>query len=213
MSQACPVCHHENTVFFHDDSFRSFYQCPNCKLVFVPSAYHLSPQEEQARYEHHENDPEDKGYRRFLKRFFNPMNEKLTENSEGLDFGAGPGPTLHLMFEKAGHTMDIYDLFFANNPTVFEKKYDFISATEVVEHLHLPMTDLNRLWHCLKPGGFLGLMTKMVQSKSAFENWHYIRDKTHISFFSKITFKWIARQWKAKCSFEGNGIVIFEKES
>jgi len=212
MPEDCPVCHHGDAEFFHDDDFRSYYQCPNCELIFVPSAYHLSPQEERARYEDHENDPQDMGYRRFLKKFFNPMNDKLADNSEGLDFGAGPGPTLHLMFEEAGHSMAIYDLFFANDSSVFDKKYDFICATEVVEHLHLPMNNLNRLWHCLKPGGFLGLMTKMVHNKSAFKNSHYIRDKTHISFFSKVTLKWIARQWQTKCTFVGNRVVIFQKE-
>jgi len=180
-------------------------------LVFVPETYHLSRREEKSRYELHENHPADQGYRRFLKRFFDPMNKRLADNSTGLDFGAGPGPTLHLMFEEAGHSMEIYDLFFADDRSVFDKKYDFICATEVVEHLHQPMDELNRLWKCLKPSGFLGLMTKMVRSKSAFKKWHYIRDETHVSFFSKATFRWLGKQWDTDLEITGGDLIFFQK--
>jgi len=115
------------------------------------------------------------------------------------------------MFEQAGHSMDIYDLFFADDRSVFKKKYDFICATEVAEHLHHPMVDLNRLWNCLKPGGFLGLMTDLLPAKSAFPSWHYKRDETHITFFSIATFKWIARQLQADFFFEKERVIIFQK--
>jgi hypothetical protein len=180
-------------------------------LVFVPNAYHLTAEEEKARYDLHENNPGDQDYRRFLRRFFDPMNKVLDNNSYGLDFGSGPGPTLHVMFEEAGHTMEIYDIFFADDRSVLKKEYDFICATEVVEHLHCPMRELDKLWSCLKPKGYLGLMTKFVVDNASFQNWHYIRDDTHVTFFSKPTFQWIARQWDAKYSFSGEQVVIFQK--
>lgn len=211
MSIRCPVCNGGDPLPFHEDSLRRYYQCKNCGLVFVPEAYHLSRRQEKNRYELHENHPDNQGYRRFLRRFFTPMNKRIVNHSEGLDFGAGPGPTLHLMFEEAGHTMEIYDKFFAQNATVFDKKYDFICATEVAEHLCRPMTELNLLWKCLKPGGFLGLMTKMVRSRSAFKKWHYIRDQTHISFFSKKTFRWLSNRWGAHLDFITHDIIFFQK--
>lgn len=211
MPKTCPLCDSNDVYFYYKDTFRSYYQCVSCQLVFVPEEYHLSAEEEKARYELHENDPNDEGYRQFLKRFFEPMNERIPNRAYGLDFGSGPGPTLHLMFEEAGHSMEIYDLFFEDNLSVFKQKYGFICATEVVEHLYQPMNELNRLWGCLKPGGFLGLMTKLVHNKEAFKKWHYIRDETHISFFSKKTFQWIGNQWNANLDFIGNDIIIFEK--
>lgn len=207
----CPLCRNKNTTFYHEDDIRQYYQCPNCRLIFVPPEFYLSLQEEKKRYDDHENDPADQHYRKFLRRLFDPLNEKLCLNSKGLDFGSGPGPTLHLMFEEAGHFMSIYDVFYADNPTVFDKKYDFIAATEVVEHLHHPMQEFERLWKCLNSRGFLGIMTKRARDKEAFKNWHYIRDETHVAFFSKATFKWLAKHWKADVSFPKDDIVIFQK--
>ena len=42
------------------------------------------------------------------------------------------------MFEEMGHTVALYDYFYANDPFVLHHLYDFITATEVVEHLHNP---------------------------------------------------------------------------
>lgn len=209
---ACILCGNTETKFYHEDQFRSYYRCTNCNLVFVPRQFWLSPEEEKERYDLHENDPEDEGYRSFLSRLVDPLDEKLAPGSDGLDFGSGPGPTLHLLFEKRGHSMRNYDPFYENDPSVFERQYDFITATEVVEHLHQPLKELDRLWECLKPDGFLGIMTKMIRSKEAFEGWHYIRDETHVAFFSKNTFEWLAGRWGAALQIIGNDVIIFRKK-
>jgi hypothetical protein len=209
----CPLCKNSNTLFYHQDDVRSYRQCQNCRLIFVPPKYYLSPEDEKKRYDNHENEPDDLNYRNFLTRLFKPLNEKLELNSNGLDFGSGPGPTLHLMFEEAGHSMSNYDIFYADKPTVFEMKYDFISAAEVIEHLHHPGRELERLWNCLKTGGFLGIMTKRAADKEAFKAWHYIRDETHVAFFSDATFNWLANKWQARVSFSEDDVVIFEKKN
>ena len=84
-----------------------------------------------------------RGYRAFLNRLAKPLKERLSPNSLGLDFGAGPGPTLSLMLQEAGHEMSIYDPFFSKNPSAMNQVYDFITATEVVEHLHHPGRELD----------------------------------------------------------------------
>ena len=63
--------------------------------------------------------------------------------------------------------------------------YDFICATEVVEHLHRPGQDLERLWSLLRPGGWMGIMTKLVRDRASFDTWHYKNDPTHVCFFSE----------------------------
>ena len=80
------------------------------------------------------------------------MQKCLAPESCGLDFGSGPKPTLSVMFEEAGHCMTTFDYFYENVPSAFERQYDFITATEVVEHLHNPKEELERLWACLKQG-------------------------------------------------------------
>jgi len=177
----------------------------------VPQKQFLSEDEEKARYEQHNNSPDDPLYRNFLGRLFTPLSSRLKPGSEGLDFGSGPGPTLSLMFEEAGYSMAIFDYFFANNPVVFNKHYDFITATEVVEHLHQPAEELDKLWNCLKPGGWLGIMTKQRVSLEAFNNWHYKRDPTHVCFFSRKTFHWLADRWNTNVKFIDKDIVLFYK--
>lgn len=207
----CTLCSSGDVQPYHHDQSRSYLRCSNCDLVFVPVEHHLCPDEEKAQYDFHENDPDDSGYRKFLSRIYDPMIERLGDTKNGLDFGSGPGPTLSLMFEEAGHTVDLYDVFYANDAVVFDNNYDFITATEVVEHLSKPMQELDRLWRCLKPGGVLGIMTKRVTRKESFTTWHYTLDPTHISFFSEHSFKWLGEKWGSKPEFIGGDVVLFIK--
>lgn len=207
----CSLCGNSEAIFFHHDRLREYWRCQICRLVFVPPSYFLSAADEKAEYDRHQNNPNDPGYRKFLSRLFEPMNTHLPPESTGLDFGSGPGPTLSLMFTEAGHKTQIYDPFYAPDSSVFEQRYDFITATEVVEHLHAPADELNRLWNCLKPGGQLGIMTKLVLNQNAFARWHYIRDLTHVCFFSRETFKWLAAHWNTECVFPGNDVILLEK--
>ena len=140
------------------------------------------------------------------------MHRLLAPGNHGLDFGSGPGPTLSIMFREAGHTMEIYDHYYSNNPEVLEKKYDFITATEVLEHLYDPATELNRLFNLLKPGGILGIMTKLVKDRTAFATWHYIHDLTHVCFFSRATFQWLTDQWNASLSFTGSDFILISRK-
>jgi len=170
-------------------------------------------QEERAEYDLHENSVDDSGYRRFLSRLFDPVSKQIPPKSTGLDFGSGPEPTLSVMFEEAGHSMAVYDLFYAPETKPLEFDYDFITASEVVEHLHHPREELERLWSCLKPGGTLGIMTKRVIDRDAFSTWHYKNDQTHVGFFSVETFQWLANHWGATFSIPEKDVVIFTKPS
>ncbi len=115
-------------------------------------------------------------------------------------------------FEEAGFPMTLYDPFFAPNHEVLTPRtYDFVTATEVVEHLHHPQQALETLWACLKPGGLLGIMTKQVIDKAMFSRWHYKQDPTHVCFFSQDTFAWLANQWLAKYQLIGRDVILFSK--
>jgi SAM-dependent methyltransferase len=209
-NRTCPLCESgEGEAFYSDD--RDYYCCPNCRLVYVEPDQFLSAQAEKAHYDLHENSPDDPRYRRFLSRLFVPMSERLTPHSSGLDFGSGPGPTLSVMFAEAGHTMQLFDPFYAPDTTVFDRQFDFITASEVVEHLHHPRRELDRLWTCLKPGGHLGLMTKLVIDRQAFAGWHYKDDPTHVCFYSQQTCEWLAEHWQAQLTVADKDAVMFAK--
>ncbi len=151
--EQCLLCGALGAEEFYKGRYRSYLICRTCNLVFVPPIYYLSAEDEKSRYELHQNFPDNKDYRKFLSRVFEPMKDFLSPDSRGLDFGSGKGPTLSVMFEEIGHTVAVYDCFYANDIRVFDNEYDFITATEVAEHLHNPGMELDRLWSCLRVGG------------------------------------------------------------
>lgn len=208
----CPLCKiKESRALFYQDMQREYHRCRVCCLISVPPSQLPSKEFEKREYDKHQNSPDDLGYRQFLSRLFTAVQRKINPHSQGLDFGSGPGPTLSVMFEEAGHKMSLFDPFYAADKGVLTKQYEFITASEVVEHLHDPARDLSLLWSLLKPGGCLGLMTKLALDKEAFSKWHYKNDLTHVCFFSKKTMEWLAEKWKAELLFTGNDVILFQK--
>ena len=211
LSYICPLCQKIQSTVYHIDNNRNYLHCDCCQLVYVDSTFHLTAAQEKKLYDNHNNNPDDPHYRKFLSRLFVPLSHKLNKQSCGLDFGSGPGPTLSVMFEELGFTVFIYDKFYACDKRVFENNYDFITATEVIEHLENPAIELKRLFTRIKPGGYLGIMTKLVDTKERFKSWHYKNDLTHICFYSHETFLWIARQYNLSVEFIGADVIILKK--
>ena len=196
-----------------NDGIRPYFSCGHCRLIFVPPAYYISPEQEKVHYDHHENHLEDPGYRKFLNQLAEPLHSRLRPHSSGLDFGAGPGPTLSLMLQEYGHTLSIYDPFYAYNPALLEQTYDFITATEVAEHLHHPGLELDRLWARLKIDGILGIMTQLAPPNRPFLAWYYLKDPTHVCFFSHKTWAWLSSRWGAEIIYLQKNVVLFRKPS
>jgi SAM-dependent methyltransferase len=201
---------HEQIVPAGGESTREFRQCGTCALVFVPPRYHLGRAEERAVYDQHVNSPEDAGYRTFLSRLSEPMLARLAPHSHGLDFGCGPGPALAGLFREAGHTCAEYDPFYRRDPSVLARSYDFVASSEVFEHLARPHDVLDLLLALLRPGGWLGIMTKRVTSREAFTTWHYVRDPTHVAFFSERTFAWVAARFGCTMHVHSADVVLLQ---
>ena len=211
---SCPLCTGIDVQLFHTDrtkrSQREYWRCGRCSLVFVPSAFFLTPDAEKAEYELHENALADDGYRQFLNRFWQPFSALLKKKSELLEFGCGPGPLLSRMMAKDGHQVACFDPFFANDATVLiEGKYDGVTATEVFEHLHEPKRVFEACLSYLKPTGGLGIMTKLVKSRDAFAQWHYKNDLTHVIFFSEDTFEWLANHYRLHWQMVAADVAVF----
>ena len=207
----CPLCGGAGTSPFYRDKHRDYLSCRVCGLVFVPPAQHLAAANEKAFYDRHDNRPDDPRYRDFLDRLFAPLNQRLAARSRGLDFGSGPGPTLSVMFEEAGHQVALHDPFFKPNPNALKTTYDFITATEVLEHLHHPRRDLEAVWNCLQPGGWLGLTTKRARDREAFAQWHYKQDPTHVCFWSGTSLQWLANHWNACLELIEPDVALLQK--
>ena len=199
----CPLCCHGIEPYIKDRR-RLYFRCPRCELVSADPQSHLDAAAERAYYDLHENGPTDQGYRRFLGRLSEPLLGRLTTGMRGLDFGCGPGPTLSVMLGEAGMLMEDYDPLYRPNPGALECPYDFVTCTEVVEHFRRPAEDWSRLTALLSPGGWLGVMTKLVISRERFATWHYKDDPTHVSFYGLDTFAWLGARF---------GLVVERMES
>lgn len=211
-SHTCPLCGASEPSQYHQDKKRTYLQCNQCQLVFVPAAEHLSNSDEKAEYDKHKNDLEDAGYLKFLSRMMTPISERVPAPATGLDFGCGPAPALAHAMSKQGYEMQTYDLYYQPDQTPLSQQYDFVTSTEVIEHIAEPNTLFPKLLSLLKPNAYLGLMTKLVIDQERFKNWHYKNDPTHICFYSKTTFEFVAQQYDLEVEFVGSDVIIFRQQ-
>jgi SAM-dependent methyltransferase len=209
----CPLCAGPEISAYFQDKRRPYLSCGDCSLVFVPPQAYLCRADERAEYDLHQNDIHDPGYRNFLSRLVRPLVERIPAGARGLDFGCGPGPALAHMLRDAGYEVLLYDSFYVPDRSVLQGGYDFICATEVVEHLHQPGKELSQLWSLLPPGGLLAVMTKLVRDPVAFASWHYKNDPTHVCFFSANTWRWWAAKQDASLEIIGADVIFLAKQA
>jgi 2-polyprenyl-3-methyl-5-hydroxy-6-metoxy-1,4-benzoquinol methylase len=179
-------------------------------ISLAPEA-RLSLDDERAHYLTHENEPDDSGYQRFLEKLLTPLRQVLPPNQRGLDFGCGPGPTLSPLMRAAGHEMVDYDPLFAPDHGRLDSCYDFITATEVVEHFGQPAACFDQLDQLLRGGGWLGVMTEFQSDDKQFANWRYRRDPTHVTFYRAETFRWLAHDRGWFSVIPEKNIVLMQK--
>jgi len=70
----CPLCH--STAVWYSRQHKppkDYYSCSECGLVHLHREFRLAPAAERARYETHENSPEDIRYRTFLAKLGVPL--------------------------------------------------------------------------------------------------------------------------------------------
>ena len=212
MEFSCRLCHSKVFEFVcHQKQFdRNFFRCRCCDMYFAEEVSLLAPKDEEQRYSHHENSKKDPGYVAFLSRLLDPVLERVEKNDQGLDFGSGPYPMLQEIARERGYNMSIYDPFYAQNTSVLSQEYDYITSCEVVEHFHWPAKSFEQIVSLLKPSGFLGIMTSVLYPEINFPSWHYIRDDTHVCFYTPKTLEWIAKNWNLKIVYQLKNVTIFQ---
>ena len=213
----CPVCRERSTQPFLRVSDKDYWRCGVCATTYLDPNHYLTAAEEGARYALHENNPNDPGYRKFLSRLVDPLLDRLPPGSVGLDFGCGPlfvdceAPAVAAMLREAGHSVSLFDPNFAPDRAALARTYDFITATEVVEHLHCPADEFDRLDGLLRPGGLLAVMTSFQTNDAEFGKWHYRRDPTHVVFFREETFRLVAERRGWTCEFPTQDVALMRK--
>jgi len=192
--QTCLLCKHPSGEIDSPKKLsRTFYHCEVCDLIFAEPAQFLQREEEKHRYEQHKNGIEFQGYVDFLNQAIAPALPLLNDKMHGLDFGCGPNPTLSVILRQHGISCDNYDPLFFNE--IPQTAYDFIFATECFEHFFDPQKEITCIQKLLKPQGLLIIMTEKWETLSAFPNWYYIKDTTHVCFFHSKTMDYIATRY------------------
>lgn len=195
----CILCHSKDLVGFSVDGgklgAKSYFDCNNCRLRFLDPKFHLSFEQEKARYLVHKNNKMDEHYQEFVSPLFNLISDIFTDKVHCLDFGSGESSALSHLLEKDGFTVTQYDPVFHDNKKVLDASYDVVLATEVVEHFLSPHEEFLLLRRLVNVDGYLGMMTQLLDDSIDFKNWYYRRDETHVAFYRRETFDWIASHY------------------
>ncbi len=206
----CPLCNSFDTYWYHEDRWRQYIKCGQCALIFVSHKYHLSAKKEKARYDLHNNDRNDPEYRSFLMQILDPLVEIVPVGNRGLDFGSGPEPVLTQMFRERGYAINCYDPYYANKTRVLEEIYDFLVCCETAEHFAKPREEWERFKKLVKPGGVIAIKTELMHENRDFTKWHYIRDETHLCFYSAVTIEQLCKILKLRIIIVTGATIILE---
>jgi len=206
----CLLCGCKAVLFVKTS--KSYFKCSNCLSIFLSQKDFVSADEERARYEEHNNDVSDAGYRNFVKPLTEMITGNFTQNEKGLDFGCGPGPVISVVLEEKGFDVAKYDPFFFNNPELLHGKYDFVACSEAVEHFFEPYKEFGLLRTLLKQGGSLYIMTDFFgdRSEEDFKKWYYKDDQTHVFFYHDKSFEWIKTIFGFSSMMRVGRVVIFQ---
>lgn len=207
----CSVCQDAALRLLEVVSDVPYWRCGRCEATLMAPEHWLDRDAEKHIYDLHDNNPDDSGYQRFLSKIVDPILTRAPDEAHGLDFGCGPGPALARMLAAKGMEVSLYDPFYAPNPETLARRYDFITCTEVIEHLHNPHQVFQQLDELLKPGGWLGVMTCFQTDDARFANWHYRRDPTHVVFYRETTLQWLARAMGWDLDIPAKDVALFQK--
>jgi len=191
MNNTCTLCHNQTEIYSQPGALgQPLHLCPNCELIFVASDLWPTADSERIRYLQHNNSPDESGYLSFLNRAVAPTLTFLQPKMTAIDYGCGPGPAIEVLLKEQNISCVNYDpIFFPEWPL---ETFDVIFATECIEHFHKPEASFRLMLSLLKPGGILALMTHPYEDDTDFTKWYYTKDETHVSFYHKKTFSFIA---------------------
>lgn len=196
LETTCPLCTNAD-IFVKGvkKDKRTYWDCNHCGLIFLDKEFHITSFAEKAHYLHHNNDISDLGYQKFVSPIIDYICKNIAPKALGLDYGAGPGPVVTSLLRKNHYEMQLYDPYFWNDLEVLKKNYDFIVASEVVEHFYFPAGEFQALKYLMRPEASLVIMTEPYKDTIDFETWYYAIDPTHVVFYRDRTFDWIRQNY------------------
>ena len=170
--------------------------------------------DQKIRYDQHNNDLKDPGYVKFFEQLLAELDPYLSQFAiqAGLDWGSGPEPVLKELLKRRNVKLDIYDPIYQNSLEILDESYPLLTSTEVIEHFSEPRKSLVQMNDYLQSGSLFAGMTAFHQGPENYLNWWYVRDATHVSFYSEKTMKWIADFLSLKILVLITPVFIFVKK-
>jgi len=212
----CPLCRFEGALdlFVSEAHFAQahYFSCQGCQLVYLNPKQRISPAAEKARYQLHDLGATDPNYLDYLSRLSQELNDRVLEGEQVLDFGSGQSSVIKTLLSEKAVLVAEFDPYFQNSAAVLKKEfYQHIVVCEAAEHFAEPNLEFSQLFSMCAPGGQIYVQTKILMDTNYFEGWHYRKDPTHISFFSRETMRWIAKKWQAReVCILGDELTIFK---
>lgn len=209
------MCGEKGASFFNlPRKHREFHVCSYCTLVYQEKSTLPTREEERDRYEKHNNDPKDEGYRNWLQSFVVSSVLPWYRSGSVLDFGSGPRPVLSEMLSQQGYPVVPYDPYFAASWPL-EKEFTLILLCEVLEHINDPVPVFRKLRSLAADDGILSLKTQFLPGpeESQFKGWWYKDDPTHIRFYNPSSLKVLGEKsgWEL-ISGDDKSLGVFQKK-
>ncbi|WP_434638103.1 class I SAM-dependent methyltransferase [Sulfurimonas sp. NW7] len=206
MKKICPLCQNSAGLLYEEN--QRYFACKVCHGIFVDETDLPDAQSEKERYELHDDNTEDAGYRKFVSPITANIEKDFSKKAKGLDFGAGTSQIITKVMQEKGYDISPYDPYFHPNKALLENKYDYIASCEVIEHFYRPAKEFTLLKSMLKEKAKLYLMTDMYDERVEFSSWYYKNDPTHVFFYTKKTFEWIEKKFGFSNLFIEKRLII-----
>lgn len=208
MKAVCPLCSTENILFLSLE--QKYFKCKTCCGIYASKEDLPDTKSEKERYELHDDDTSDDGYRKFVSPITCSIMRDFSDKASGLDFGAGTSAIISVVLKEQHYNIKNYDPYFHLHPELLKEKYDYISSCEVIEHFYNPHKEFTLLKSMLKENSRLYLMTEVYEDEIDFASWYYKNDPTHVFFYTSETFEWIKSEFGFKAVTVDKRLIIFD---
>ncbi len=210
----CPLCYSQISPKYavYGNSGAKFWFCSICKLISRSSKDLPARKVEQERYLSHNNSINDKRYVKFLLRPYEFACKHIPIQEPILDYGCGYAPIFVELMHRRQFRCHGYDpLFFPDG--LLANSYPTIFCIETVEHFHQTHREWSQLMDLMRPGGYLIIMTDFWNDRSAFPDWYYQNDPTHVSFYHTETMPYLSQRFdRPLVATDGRRISIFHRK-
>jgi hypothetical protein len=195
-----------------------YNQCNDCGHIFAPCFFNWSPNDYADHIYNDEYivvDPEYISIRptnmaEGLNNTFGPV----VSHIDHLDYGGGDGLMSKLLRNK-GWKSDSYDPYGQNSHELPSKKYNFITAFEVLEHTPQPIETIKTICSMLTDDGVLmlttGLTDREVDDYRKLSWWYIAPKNGHIGIFSSKSISILSQKLGLNLVFFEGKFLLYKK--